>query len=104
MKKKIKEIIPYVIILLVVILIRTFIATPARVDGESMEKTLYNGEIVLYGNKYQVFNDSKILKKYGLLPPRIMLFRSKVLNKKGIKLEYREEINDLIKDIFRHVY
>ena len=65
---------------------------------------LYNGEIVLYGNKYQVFNDPKILKKYGLLPPRIMLFRSKVLNKKGIKLEYREEINDLIKDIFRHVY
>ena len=65
---------------------------------------LYNGEIVLYGNKYQVFNDSKILKKYGLLPPKIMLFRSKVLNKKGIKLEYREEINDLIKDIFRHVY
>lgn len=65
---------------------------------------LYNGEVVLYGNKYQVFNDSKLLKKYGLLPPHIMLFRSKVLNKKGIKLEYREEINDLIKDIFRHVY
>lgn len=65
---------------------------------------LYNGEIVLYGNKYQVFNDTKILKKYGLLPPHIMLFRSKVLNKKGIRLEYREEINDLIKDIFRHVY
>lgn len=47
MNKKIKEIIPYVIIIIVVVLIRSFLITPARVDGESMEKTLYNGEIVL---------------------------------------------------------
>lgn len=47
MNKKIKEIIPYIIIIICVVLIRTFLVTPARVDGESMESTLYDGEIVL---------------------------------------------------------
>ena len=47
MNKKIKDIIPYIIIVVTVVLIRTFFITPARVDGESMENTLYNGEIVL---------------------------------------------------------
>ena len=48
MNKKIKEIMSYIIIIIVVVLIRSFIITPARVDGESMESTLYNGEIVLF--------------------------------------------------------
>lgn len=47
MNKKIKEIIPYIVIIICVVLIRTFLVTPARVDGESMEGTLYDGEIVL---------------------------------------------------------
>ncbi len=64
---------------------------------------LNKGEIVLQGNKYDVFKNTRGLKKLGLLPPRIMLFSDTVLLKKGIKLGYREEINDLIKDIYRNV-
>ena len=45
--KIIKEIIPYLIIIVVVILIRTFIITQVRVDGASMDKTLENGQILL---------------------------------------------------------
>ena len=45
--KIVKEIIPYLIIIVVVILIRTFIITPVRVDGASMDKTLENGQILL---------------------------------------------------------
>ncbi len=45
--KIIKEIIPYIIIVLVVVLIRTFIITPVRVDGSSMKETLNNGDILL---------------------------------------------------------
>ena len=45
--KIVKEIIPYLIIIVVVILIRTFIITPVRVDGASMNKTLENGQILL---------------------------------------------------------
>lgn len=47
MKKIIKELYPYVIIILVVVLVRTFIITPVRVDGDSMRKNLNDGEILL---------------------------------------------------------
>ena len=45
--KVIKEVIPYIVIVLVVVLIRTFIITPVRVDGDSMKNTLKNGDILL---------------------------------------------------------
>lgn len=38
--KVIKEVIPYIVIVVVVVLIRTFIITPVRVDGDSMKNTL----------------------------------------------------------------
>ena len=38
---------PYLIIVLVVVLIRTFIVTTGVVNGESMEDTLYDGDFVL---------------------------------------------------------
>ena len=47
MKKIIKELYPYVIIVIVVVLFRTFIATPVRVDGDSMNTTLKNKDIVI---------------------------------------------------------
>jgi len=47
MKKILKEWYPYIIILLIVFLVRTFIITPVRVDGDSMKKTLYDGDILL---------------------------------------------------------
>ncbi len=45
--KFLKELLPYIIIVVVVILIRTFIVTPVRVSGQSMEKTLSNGYIMI---------------------------------------------------------
>ena len=42
-----KEIMPYVIIVIVVVLFRTYIATPVRVDGDSMNPTLKNGQILI---------------------------------------------------------
>lgn len=44
---KIKEYIPYVIVIILVVLIRTFLVTPARVDGSSMEPTLQNNNLVI---------------------------------------------------------
>ena len=38
---------PYLIIIIVVILIRTFIATPIRVNGASMDPTLIDGETMI---------------------------------------------------------
>lgn len=45
--KVIKELIPYILIIVAVVLIRTFIITPVKVDGDSMKETLNNNDILL---------------------------------------------------------
>ena len=47
MNKFIKELIPYLIIIIVVVLIRSFIMTPVAVNGPSMQDTLYTNDIML---------------------------------------------------------
>ena len=76
-----KELLPYIIILIVVILIRSFIATPVRVSGESMFDTLDGGEIMILNklgeiNRYSMVvanidvdnkkGDTVIKRVYGL--------------------------------------
>jgi signal peptidase I len=46
-KDMIKEIVPYIIIIAVVVIIRTFIMTPIDVSGESMYPTLHDNDIML---------------------------------------------------------
>ena len=45
--KIIKELIPYVIIVVLIILLRIFVITPVRVDGASMRDTLEDGDILI---------------------------------------------------------
>ena len=47
MNKQIKEILPYIIIIIVVVLIRSFIITPIIVSGDSMKPNLHDGEVLL---------------------------------------------------------
>ena len=44
---RIKNLLPYIVIIIVVILMRTFIITPVKVDGSSMVPTLKNNDILL---------------------------------------------------------
>ena len=75
-KKIVKDIYPYVLVVILVVLVRTFIITPAIVDGPSMEPTLYNNNIVLLNKldyklngvkRFDVvvvsWNDEKIIKR-----------------------------------------
>lgn len=71
--KKLKELLPYLIIVIAVVLIRTFIITPVIVDGKSMDPTLKNDQIL-------------ILKKYD---KTITRFEIVVLKKNGSKLVKR---------------
>lgn len=55
----IKNVLPYIIIIIVVVTIRTFIVTPIQVDGQSMYSTLEDNEILLlkkYDKSYERFD------------------------------------------------
>ncbi|MBR1718520.1 MAG: energy-coupling factor ABC transporter ATP-binding protein [Bacilli bacterium] len=65
---------------------------------------LYDKKVVMHGNKYDVFKCDDKLKKYNVDVPNIIKFENMVLKTKNIRLGYRDEINDLIKDIYRHSY
>lgn len=64
---------------------------------------LYNKQVVMQGDKYDVFKQVKKLRQYGIKAPQMMIFSDKVLQKKNIRIGYRDEIKDLMKDIYRHV-
>lgn len=60
------------------------------------------GMLVFEGNKYDVFTNPS-LEDWGVVAPHIVTFEMMTLQKKGIKLGYRDDINDLIKDVYRYV-
>ncbi len=68
MKEKnwVKELLPYIIILIIVILIRSFIVTPVRVSGESMFDTLDGGEIM-------ILNKLGNIKRYSMVVANIVI-------------------------------
>lgn len=64
MKKILKEWLPYVIIIIIVILIRTYVITPVIVRGSSMENTLHEGEVLLLSKISYKIND---IKRYDIV-------------------------------------
>ena len=58
-KKIIKELIPYVIIVIVVVLIRSYIVTPVIVRGDSMDETLHDGEVLILNKLTYKLNEIK---------------------------------------------
>jgi len=87
--KFLKEIIPYVIIVMIVLLIRTFIITPVQVDGDSMYPTLNDNQILIlkkYDKSYERFDivvfdydDSKLVKRIIGLPGETIAYKDNVL-------------------------
>lgn len=97
MKKNIKEFLSYIIIIICVVLFRTFVATPVVVDGPSMNPTLNNGDFL-------------ILKKFDKTYDRmdIVVFRyndedliKRVIGLPGEKVEFKDSklyVNDKLVD------
>ena len=109
MKKFIKELIPYLIIVIVVILIRSYIVTPILVSGDSMEPTLNDRELLLLNKINYRLNDierfdvvvirsegKEIIKRVIGLPGENVLYRNNSLYIDGheIKNDYNFDTND----------
>ena len=61
-----------------------------------------DGVLVLSGTKYDVFNLENCLK-YQIKLPKVLEFVNLVYDLKKVKLRKRDDINDLIKDIYRNI-
>ena len=59
MKEKVKTLLPYIIIIVVVLFIKAFIVTPIKVNGESMYPTLEEGDIMILNKTAYYFNKPK---------------------------------------------
>ena len=57
----------------------------------------------IFDSKYEVLKNEIILKDVGLYIPYIMYFINRVYKIKNIKLGYRDNLNDTVKDVYRHV-
>ena len=64
---------------------------------------LKDGKIFFKGDKFDFFTDCQLLEKANLVEPKLIKFTNFVKDTKGINLEYRDDINDLMKDIYRFV-
>jgi len=95
--KILKEYIPYVIIIIVVVLIRTFIATPVVVNGSSMYPTLKNNELLIlkkYDSSYSRYNivvlnykKEKLIKRVIGLPGETVEYKDGILYIDGKETE-----------------
>ena len=101
--KIIKELVPYVLIIIAVVLIRTYIVTPVRVDGPSMNPTLQNGQILILNKmdkEYErmdivvfQYGDERLIKRVIGLPGETVLISDNTLFINGKEVEdYRPDV------------
>ena len=62
-----------------------------------------DGKIIAIGDKFSVYKKYELLRINHIPVPRIIEFEKLVFDIKNIKLGYRDDLNDLVKDILRNV-
>lgn len=87
--KWVKEVVPYILIILVILLVRKYIVTPVRVNGSSMEPTLYDKEILLlekYNKNFERFDVVVVNTENGILVKRIIAMPNEYIEYKNNEL------------------
>jgi energy-coupling factor transporter ATP-binding protein EcfA2 len=69
---------------------------------ENTDKTLIISDEVVFDDTKDIFTNDDILKKYNLYVPNLVMF-VKLAAKKDKKIEYHNDIRDLMKDVYRNV-
>jgi len=104
MKKIIKEIFPYIVIFVVVVIIRTFVITPITVVGSSMYPTLKNDELLLLSKISYVISDIDrfdivVIKEDDWIIKRVIGLPGEDVSYKNEKLYINgEEVKDLYRN------
>ena len=88
MKKFIKELIPYIVIIIVVVLIRSYIITPVIVVGDSMVPTLKDNQILLLNKIDYRFNE---IERYDIVVIKVGKSEiiKRVIGLPGENIEYK---------------
>lgn len=107
MKKVIKELIPYVVIVVLVVLFRTFIATPVIVDGSSMDPTLRDNQLLILNKLSKNYDRFDIVVVDATINGNKERLVKRIIGLPGDKVEYKHDklyINDKeVKDEFSHI-
>ena len=102
MKKNIKELVPYLIIVIVVVFIRSYIITPVIVRGDSMDDTLKDGQVLFLNKINYRFNNIKRFDIIVIKDEDNDLIIKRVIGKPGDYVEYKDNIlyinNKKVKD------
>lgn len=96
LKRIIKELLPYIIIIIVVALIRIFIFTPVIVDGPSMMNTLHDNDIMILD---KIGMRTKGIKRFNIVVIKYGKTKliKRVVGLPGETIEYKDNklyIND----------
>ena len=105
MKEKIKPLLPYIIIIVVVLFIKAFIVTPIKVNGESMYPTLEEGDIMILNKTAYYFNKPKRFDIVVVDMPDEYLIK-RVIGLPGEQIEYKDNTlyvdGKKVKENFEH--
>lgn len=109
--KKVKEYFWYIIILIVVILVKSFVVSTVRVNGNSMYKTLHNKDLMILNKiKYNFKNVERfdivvvkyenhyIIKRVIALPSEVIEYKDNVLYINDRKVQ--DKYNSIEQDDF----
>ena len=104
-----KEYLPYILIIILVLLIKKFVVSPIKVNGESMMKTLHDGDIMILNIIDYKFSDIErfdivvvdqgqeyLIKRVIGLPGETIEYKNNKLyvNGKRIKENYGSDITE----------
>lgn len=89
LNKVVKEVIPYVLIVIFVIFIKTYVVTPIRVNGPSMNDTLHNKDIMLLDEISYRFSE---IKRFDIV---VLKYKDEYIIKRVVGLPGEElEVKD----------